>query len=63
MPSHLLGPIPGRAPCGAPLGIEPLAGHLGAGETCPACLAEKRCEELREARMYLAESAYTGATT
>lgn len=47
--SHILGPVPGRAVCGASLGIAPLAGHVGAGETCPNCRAHN-------ARMELAES-------
>ena len=41
-PTHTLGPVPGKATCGALLGLSRIAGQAGAVLDCPDCIAEER---------------------
>ena len=40
--THALGPTPGKATCGALLGLSRIAGQAGAVLDCPDCVDEER---------------------
>ena len=56
--THTIGPAPGKASCGALLGLSRIAGQAGAVLDCPDCIDEERRQRRLESERIKARARY-----